>query len=89
MAPTVPRSVATPTAQPQGAAPQAPGGLAPALAVALGASACAAARRQAKGGRTAVRVVDDFEDVCEQTGITLSRASARGAGDVSTARLLH
>jgi hypothetical protein len=24
-------------------------------------------------GRTATRVVDEFEDVCEQTGVTLSR----------------
>ncbi|CAK9020713.1 6-bisphosphatase [Durusdinium trenchii] len=48
---------------------EADGFAAPALAAALGASACAAARRQT----TAQRVVDEFEDVCEQTGVTLSR----------------
>lgn len=53
------------------------GGSAPVvLAAAMGASAVGAARRQrAKTSkpRTATRVVDEFEDVCEQTGVTLSR----------------
>eukprot|EP00435_Cladocopium_sp_Y103_P019554 s252_g4.t1 len=49
------------------------------LAAAMGASAVGAARRQGRAKtskpRTATRVVDvdEFEDVCEQTGVTLSR----------------
>ncbi|CAJ1367239.1 unnamed protein product [Effrenium voratum] len=45
---------------------------APAVAAAMGA--CAARRAQrAQKPRTATRVVQEFEDVCEQTGVTLSR----------------
>lgn len=77
--PGVPRSLAPRGATTTGAkTSKADGFAAPALAAALGASACAAARRQTRGAktskpRTAQRVVDEFEDVCEQTGVTLSR----------------
>mmetsp|Transcript_64840 Transcript_64840/g.103160 ORF Transcript_64840/g.103160 Transcript_64840/m.103160 type:complete len:473 (-) Transcript_64840:84-1502(-) len=53
------------------------GGCAPVVLAAMGASAVGAARRQrvktSKARTTTRAVVDDFEDVCEQTGVTLSR----------------
>jgi len=81
VAPSVPEAGVTGRAHSHGnfESAKANGATGPAvLAAAMGATAVgAAARRQTRAKtakpRTISRVVDEFEDVCEQTGVTLSR----------------